>query len=666
MKQLLPRWLLGAALLAPVVAGHAQSPNPLPPETVLVGVTGTPAATEENFTIATPAQDLIVTLTDLQVPAALSTATVVVTQGSSMVGNATLASPATSAALAITGALGPYTLRVFGAPNAQYSVGTFSVCVAPKADPAKCIQNASLAGNISTPGSAANPAVSTLSVNLAVTTAGNYTVTFQDDAFPAALQTAPNLALFQGSTPVPGGLGIQSGAIFNLSPGAYTLLAIAQANSTSQAGLYGINIAGPGGVALLSNTYPVGVLSPASQPNNPSAQTLTLRITDFAYPTALGTGSALVTSGATVLGSTTIGAANPAMFQALQGPLQVWSFASAGTGAGTYEVDLTSAGGSLLETAAAVSTASSLAYAYVTPTPLAAGSYQATASDFQFPSILPTLQFAVAQNGVILQQAATASTVKFTAAAGPVVLLVGVTPPASGNGLFDVNVQAAGAAQPLFDQTQPVSPSGLFATQSILIGTAGNFVVTLTDLQFPAQFQDLDLVVSIGGTVLGKIIGGGSFPITAAPALTPGTYQLSFIATPAAMQQYGMYGLQIVNALPVVTLKASPMTVTTGATTTLSWTSANATACTGSGSGFSGSQSITSGSLAVAVSSTTTFMLTCTGPGGSASQSVKVTATPAPSGGGGGGGGELGGPVLMLLGLGVLVRMRNRHVRRLS
>ncbi len=662
MNQVLPRWLLGATLLAPVIAGHAQSPDPLPPEAVLVGVTGAPAATEESFTIAAPAQDLIVTLTDLQVPAALSTATVVVTQGSSMVGNATFASPATSATFAITGALGQYTLRVFGAPNAQFSVGTFTVCVAPKASPANCIQSASLAGNISTPGSAANPTVSTLSVNLSVTTAGSYTVTFQDDAFPAALQTAPNLALFQGSTPIQ--LGIPSGTVLSLSPGAYTLLAIAQANSASQAGLYGINISGPGGVALLSNTYPVGVLSAASQPNNPSAQTLTLSITDFGYPTALATGSALVTSGATVLGSSAIGAVSPAMFAAPAGPLEVWSFATAGTGAGTYEVDLTSAGGSLLETAGAVSTASSLAYAYVTPA-LAAGDYQASATDFLFPSILPTLQFAVAQSGVILQQATTASTVKFTAVAGPAVLLVGVTPPASGNGLFDVNVQAAGAAQPLFDQTQPVSPSGLFATQSILIGTAGNFNVTLTDLQFPAQFQDLDLVVSIGGTVLGKIIGGGSFPITAAPALTPGTYQLSFIATPAAMQQYGMYGLQIVNALPVVTLKASPMTVTTGATTTLSWTSANASACTGSGSGFTGNQSITSGSLAVAVSSTTTFMLTCTGPGGSASQSVTVTATPAPSGGGGGGG-ELGGPVLMMLGLGVLMRMRNRQVRRLS
>src|SRR5208337_1105760 len=156
-------------------------------------------------------QDLVVTLTDLQVPAALSSATVVVTQGGSIVGDATFSSPATFATVPIPGAVGQYTLRVFGAPNASFSVGTFTACVAPQASPSNCIQNASLAGNISTPGAAANPALSTLSFNLTVATAGAYTVTFADDQFPAPLQGAPNLALFQGSQPI--ALGIQSGSM---------------------------------------------------------------------------------------------------------------------------------------------------------------------------------------------------------------------------------------------------------------------------------------------------------------------------------------------------------------------------------------------------------------------------------------------------------------------
>src|ERR1700735_3850885 len=208
MIEKLPRWLPVVALSIPAMFAHAQS-DPLPPETRLVALSTAPAATEEDFTIAA-SQDLVVTLTDLQVPAALSTATVVVTQGATMVGNATLAAPATTASLSVSGAVGQYTLRVFGAPNASYSVGTFTVCVAPKSNASACIQSASIAGNISLPSTSADPTVSTLSLNLTVVTGGTYTVTFADHQFPAALDVAPNLALFQGSSPV--SLGITSGA----------------------------------------------------------------------------------------------------------------------------------------------------------------------------------------------------------------------------------------------------------------------------------------------------------------------------------------------------------------------------------------------------------------------------------------------------------------------
>src|SRR5271165_6818159 len=70
----------------------AQSTNPLPPQTQLVAASGAPAATQETFTIAA-AQDLIVTFTDFKTPAPVSAASVVVTQGASIVGMATLAPP---------------------------------------------------------------------------------------------------------------------------------------------------------------------------------------------------------------------------------------------------------------------------------------------------------------------------------------------------------------------------------------------------------------------------------------------------------------------------------------------------------------------------------------------------------------------------------------------
>jgi hypothetical protein len=647
----LPRWVMSAVLLTPALASHAQTIAPLPPQTRLVAVSGAASVTEQDFSIAA-AQDLVVTLTDLQVPAALASATVVVTQMDTVVGNATFSSPATSATFSLPGAVGKFSLRVFGVPNASFSVGTFAVCVAPKSDPANCLQSASIAGNISAAASVADPTVSTISLSLTVLTAGTYSVTFADDQFPAPLNTPPNLALFQGSQPIQ--LGIQSGATVNLSPGTYTLLGIAQADPAAKAGLYGISITGPAGTAaLLSATFPVGSLPASSKPNNDTAQSLTLKVTDFEFPSPLAGAAALVTSGAAVLGSTSLSAATgPVNFAAPSGPLQVWSFATAGSDAGTYEVDLTSPDASVLQTAAAVNSGNSLAFAF-TSSSLAAGSYQAIATDFQFPAVLPVLKFGVAQNGVILQQAAAATTLNFTTpVAGSVIVLANAAIPANGSGLFDVNVQSVGTSPTLlFDKTQAVSANDLFDTQTINLGTSGNYTVTLTDLKLPAAFQDLDLVVSSGGAVLGKIIGGGSFPI----AVTPGAYQLTFIATPASQQQFGLYGLAIAPSAPTVSLTASSTSVTSGSAVTLTWTSANATTCTGSGGGFAGSQA-TSGTLSVSITAATTFDLSCTGPGGAASQSVTVSFTNPPAKSGGGGALDLCS--LNLLGLLGLARSR--------
>jgi hypothetical protein len=636
-------------------AGHPADAQVLSPETVLVTAAGAPAATQETFSIGT-ATDLIVTFTDLQTPSPLSGATVAVTQGASLVGTTTLAAGATTATLAVAGAVGQYTLRVIGTANAAAAIpaGSFTVCVAPRSAPTACIADASTAGTVAAQSTPANPTVSTLALTLTVTTPGAYTFSYQDDQFPVALNIAPTLALFQGSTPfavpVPA-----SPAVLTLSAGTYTLLAFAKADPTVQAGLYGITVAGPVGVApLVDGSYAAGLLAPASQATNPSAQSVTLSVTDFAFPTALTNASAALTSGGSFLGTaSTVGGA--ATVTALMGPLQVWSYGIPNTGAGTFEVGLAAGATSLLQADFGVNSGGALAYAIRTPA-VQAGALQATGNDFQFPSALTALRFAVAQNGAVLKTASAAGTIDFTAAAAPAVLLVAATPVANGSGLVDVNIQTTGnSPQLLFDQVQPVSSTGGFTSLPISLHTSGNYVVTLTDLDFPAQFGTLALVGSSSGAVLGNIYGGGTFPVTA----TPGDYQFTIVAIPAAQQQYGLYGLQIVDAPPTLTLSASPTSVTTGATTTLSWTATNSTSCTGSGGTFAGSQTAGSGSVAVVVSATTTYSLSCTGPGGSIEKTVTVTATPAVAkSGGGGGGGSIGLDLAAALGLLVLVRLR--------
>jgi hypothetical protein len=530
--------------------------------------------------------------------------------------------------------------------------------VAPKADPSNCIQNASVSGNITVQSSANDPTVSTLSRDLTVTTAGSYTFTFGDVQFPVALATPPTLALFQGAGIV--GLGFPSGTVFALSPGTYQLKAIAQADQTVKAGLYAITIAGPAGTSpLFDDAVPVGLLNAAAPFMNPSAQSVTLAVNDFGFPGPVTSASALLTAGGTVLG-TASAAGGAASFAAPAGTLTLWSYGSQGATAGTYGIDV--AGTSdLYTTALAVGpSGSTYTFAFVTPA-VAAGAYQATAADLQFPSQLTALSFAVAQNGVILQQSTTAASLNINAAAGPVVLLVSAQAPASGgtsgNGLFDVNLQTTGASPELvYDKTQVVSSMpALFDSQSLTLGVSASFTAALTDLQVPAQFDSLALVVSRGTQILGKIYGGGSFDFSG----SPGTYQLTFVATPAAMQQFGLYGVSVVNSPPIISLKSNVSSAETNSLVTLSWSATNAVSCTASGGNWVGSKSTSASSESVVLAATTTYTLTCTGGGGTASQSVMVTATAKSSGGGGGGGSLDPG----LLGLGAALaglRLRRR------
>jgi hypothetical protein len=84
---------------------------------------------------------------------------------------------------------------------------------------------------------------------------------------------------------------------------------------------------------------------------------------------------------------------------------------------------------------------------------------------------------------------------------------------------------------------------------------------------------------------------------------------------------------------PTVSLTANPTSITSGSSSTLSWSSTNAISCTASGA-WTGSKA-TSGSLSVNPTSNSTYNLSCTGTGGTANASATVTVT---SGGGGGSG----------------------------
>jgi hypothetical protein len=667
MRRPLIKFLAAAAIaLAPPLL-QAQQANVLLDQVNLVGLPTVAQPSQFSFTAAT-AQALTVTLTDFQVPAAFTSLQVAVTVGNTLVGQVSVMPGSHTATLQVPAAAGNYTLNVIGtpaivAPSTQGS-GSFGVCVAPANNATSCIAADSFSGNIQTP-STTPTGTSTLNTAFTSTVAGKYMVTLTDDAFPAAL-TLLQAAIFQGATAIQTGIlagtiaaPVTTSVTLPAANTSYQLLVAATANTSVQAGLYGIQITDPNGNTVFNSTQPVGTLPAATIVDNTSTQGLNLTLTDFAYPAALAGEGVAITEGSTSLAQlTTQGSQSNVMAPA--GSISIWQYGLAGAQPGVYSVNLssTTAGTSLFSAARVVNPAgvAGQSYAFAVNLP-SAGTYTLVTNDFQFPVPLQSISATVAQNGAVLTQSSANS---FMAAAGYVVVVVDAVPPQNGNGIFGVTVETSGSTpQILLDQTQAVG--GVFSTNNVTVPTSGNYAVTLTDLEFPAAFDNLAVVLSSGSQVLGKIYGGGTFSVAA----TPGPYVLTFVATPnsaatnsqgaSITPDYGLYSIVMATSAPTVTFSASAASVPAGQTVELTWSSTKATSCTAGGaSGWSGSE-MSSGSTAVIINANVTLTLTCTGAGGSASQSVKVAATAATSTSGGGGGAV---DWWMLAILGVCVGMR--------
>lgn len=122
----------------------------------------------------------------------------------------------------------------------------------------------------------------------------------------------------------------------------------------------------------------------------------------------------------------------------------------------------------------------------------------------------------------------------------------------------------------------------------------------------------------------------GSQAVSGTQAVTPAstaTYGLTCIGAGGSILQQTTVTVSGTPPVPTVTIAASPASITTGATSTLAWSSTNATSCTAS-NGWSGTKSA-SGTQIVSPTATTTYTLACTGLGGTATSSATVAVTPA-------------------------------------
>jgi hypothetical protein len=651
MKRHSAPWLRCCALFlicAALLTGNpARAQQPLLDDVRTIAASGSPAAAEHDFDITVPGT-YTVQLTDLGAlltPAApLASVTLALTSADALVGTPLVG----AGTLQFTAANpGSYRLHIVGAPGAIPGSGPVGVSVSNSTSQVLY----SFSDVLAVPSQAVPNSTAVLDDQFQVAASGSFQVSLNDLAFPQALTTLTLALIAEGSaTPVAilpdpnNGNAMQ--ATVSLQAGThYRIFAIGQSGSAT-GGLYS-SIVTPqaGGTPAYVHSTPVGSVTPAGT-TSLNAGTYSLTATDLAFPAALTQASAIL-----VLTGQAVATAPAAGFSAPAGTAyQVFATATAAT-VGSYAIQIVPASGpAAFSLALAVSApgAAATGYSYNTTLTSAAG-YTLNLVDLMTPRPLVSAKAAAVQNGVILgSPLSAAGSQQINAAAGTVTVLAFAQGAANGGSVFDLNIADASGAL-LFDQPQPAGVP--FTSQKLTIPSSGSYTATVNDLAFPAKFQDLALIVSRGGTVVGSIFAGGSLPPFQA---TAGNYYLSLLATPTSSAAAGTYALNVATAPPVptVSLSASPTHVTAGDTVALTWTSTNSTTCTGSGGSWSGhwtgADAASGRANSPAVSAATTFTLTCDGPGGSASSSVNVTIDAPASKGGGGGALDLRS-VLMLL-----------------
>lgn len=673
---------LAAAALAAGTGALAQ--------TALVGTThtvvaqGQPPAVEHNFMITT-AGSYSVTLTDLgsklPTPAPLASVAMAVTQGGSIVGTPVTAagSPITFTASANT----QYTVHVVGIPGTALGSGPIEEDVTDSGGNQVYSSIDTLSAAVSQPSG-----VGILDNSFTVSSGGTYTVTMTDLQFPTALQN-PALIVIDTTAGVPVATLTAFGSTQTtqaLNPGdSYTILAVAQEQSSAPGGLFSVSVAPSTGPAAFGPAIvPVGSVTLLQSSASGTSETsfllgsgqATLALADLTFPTV-----PLASLGATVVDATTGQAATAAVTGTGQqnfiptsttDSYEVFAYALADPTVnwGSYSVSVRQGTAFPFLEAEAVSSSSAVeAFGFDSSAPEAgSSSYLVTLTDFKFPSAIAADGLAVVQNGLLVKSINAAGNFTASLSQGPFTILAFGQAASGSSGLMGVDVSPGGGGTAVFDTTEGIG-SG-FSSTSFTTTTAQAVQANVADLKFPQALANLNLAVTSGTTLVGTIASAGSsgsFPFQASANTA---YTINVLAQPAAAsssepEAAGTYAMSVAPA-PTVTLTASPTSVASGGTVSLTWNAQNATSCTASASpsnsAWSGSETASSSGGPVtssALTADTTFTLSCTGAGGTASGTAAVSITAAAaSGSGHGGGGSIDPELLLALAVMLLLRIR--------
>jgi hypothetical protein len=635
-------WLL--VLFASWVPGHAAV---LLEDATLVAAESSAASRE--FQVTQPGRYEL-QLNDLGLPAPLTSLRAAITRGDQRI--AALAAPGSVQFDAVAG---QYEVQVAGIASGAAGFGSFAARVVAVSGGAIALDYSDA---VSTPRPAPPSGQTTVQTQVAITDAATYRISLADLVFPADLASV-DLLLTRGGVPAARLSKTTPTADFSATAGTYDLLIVAQAEVASAAGLLGVRIVN---LATAASVYdasvPVGRLGESFTANLPVTATYGLTVSDLQFPVALASAAAAVVRGAQLLGKQAT--SGTTAFSASAGSVSVYALPTpaAQSEVGAMSVNLSQGTSRVTTLVVPLSPPSTSPGTSVYETPVtlpASGSYRATLTDFDFPGPFSGIQLAIYQAGQELGRRTGVGTLDVQAVGGPATMLVAATPSAAGSGLSGLQLAASPSGTLVFEGTQ--ASGAIFERRTVDIATAGSYDVRVSDLQFPVAFPELAAAVTRGTQRVGFVFGGGTFSFDA----IPGTYFLNFITRVDPDAQFGTYGLAVETTPPppTVTLTANPTAVTSGNSSTLTWSSTGASTCVASGQ-WTGSRS-PSGSQAVGpLSAESTFTLTCSGAGGSRAASVTVAVRPPKSGGGAIDSGAL---LLMLLGATSLARRARRADR---
>jgi hypothetical protein len=422
-------------------------------------------------------------------------------------------------------------------------------------------------------GGSATSRVDPVERSFTITTAGTFNVTLTDDQIPAAFDLL-TLAVTSGATVVAtatvGAGGAPAVAHLNAPVGTYQVHLVAglvtgQLFGTATVTLTDANNApvdafpGPGNTLVPTFTatlsVPPGVVTADTRLIDrtftaTAADTIELDLQDLQFPAALGTLTVNLAdpNGNVVAGFpvSAAGGSQTVTFAAIPGTYHLVGGAQAGAGAagGLFNVRVldTNSGTELLPSGAeALGQLTAAGSATLT-----AGAGSLSFTDLAFPKALTSGVAVAVQAGTLIANTSGGSPAAFTAVAGNAQLFALAVPDATAaNGAYVVTIAPTASGPFSSVQTTSTGTNNAAAyAYPVMVASAGDSTLTLTDFQFPQAFAALAVAAVQGGVLLGT-------PLTAAGMTTihptAGPLTVLLAATPGSSGK-GLLGVDLVTS----------------------------------------------------------------------------------------------------------------------